>query len=447
MDSFFVHLQSDASWQHYSNNTRTNYRNHLAIPIKVEASEYEVALCEVSYNYNIPYIKKNTLLYKVRTVVEAEGKPKIKVTQYPKISDLKGPNQKSTSRNVYKSILEYAKKENIHIPYAEQIFETKKYRKGSAWVMMIESSMDIISSKELNSTKDIVDDLNIILKNLEMVVEYKETTEDKKTVQEVRFKQNKPPLMATQDVIFYDKLEKHFQIGTEDENYYVEADNNYQLSTIASNEKINIKAGELLCRVYFYTAEAHMPPRSRLGNEEDDKNLRLAGFTPRDLQSLNELITSLNAIHKNFQFKIEKERCVLTAKDTKNSILELNERVQAILGLDFQNDIILPANTTIVLHGKQLPIFNIGARKIYVYADCIQEQRVGDQMAPILRMTDYSGVQDQLEIKKFNNLHYIKCSKDYIDSIRIYLRTEIGEECPLSFGSSSCTLHFRTRRL
>src|SRR3989442_771782 len=104
MDSFFVHLQSDASWQHYSNNKRTNYRNHLAMPINVEANEYEVALCELSYTYNIPYIKKQTVLYKVRTVNEKEGKPSIEVVQYPEISKIKGPDKRTTSRNVNKSI-------------------------------------------------------------------------------------------------------------------------------------------------------------------------------------------------------------------------------------------------------------------------------------------------------------------------------------------------------
>jgi len=433
------------------------------MPINVSANEYEVALCELSYTYNIPFIQKQTVLYKVRGVAEKEGKPAIQVVQYPEISNIKGPNQRTTSRNVYKAILEYAKQNNIHIPYAEQIFQSKNLRKGGAWVMMVESSMDIISTKELNSTKDIVEDLNKVVKQLHMVIEYKETEEEvpvatqenknedaktvKKIVKEVRYKQNKPPLMATQDLIFYDKLEKHFQIGTQDETYYVEAENNYHLSTIASDEPINIKAGELLCRVYFYTAEAHMPSVARLGVEEVDKNLRLSGLTPRDLQSLDELIAGLNAIHKNFQFKIEKDRCVLTARDTRNSVLELNERVQAILGLDFEKDIILPANTTVVLHGKQLPLFEIGARKIYVYTDCIQEQRVGDQMAPILRITDYSGKQNELEIKTFNNLHYVKVSKDYIDSIRIYLRSEIGDDIPLIFGTTSCTLHFREKRL
>ena len=99
------------------------------------------------------------------------------------------------------------------------------------------------------------------------------------------------------------------------------------------------------------------------------------------------------------------------------------------------------------VEGTQKPIFDVGSRKIYVYADCIQDQRVGDQMAPILRILDYTGVDNSLVIKSFTNPHYIKLSKDYVDNIRIYLRTEIGEDLPLTFGTTSCTLHFREKRL
>ena len=68
-------------------------------------------------------------------------------------------------------------------------------------------------------------------------------------------------------------------------------------------------------------------------------------------------------------------------------------------------------------------------------------------MAPILRILDYTGVDNSLVIKSFTNPHFIKLSKDYVDNIRIYLRTEIGEDLPLTFGTTSCTLHFREKRL
>ncbi len=48
MESFYVTLQSDASADYYRTNKRTNFKNHLAIPINVDSRRYEVVLSELS---------------------------------------------------------------------------------------------------------------------------------------------------------------------------------------------------------------------------------------------------------------------------------------------------------------------------------------------------------------------------------------------------------------
>ena len=61
MEDFFVHCVSNASYEHYKDNTMTNFRNHLSAPLNLEDG-YEVALVEVSYTYSRPLIKKGEVL-------------------------------------------------------------------------------------------------------------------------------------------------------------------------------------------------------------------------------------------------------------------------------------------------------------------------------------------------------------------------------------------------
>lgn len=445
MDSFYVHLQSDASWHHYSNNTRTNYRNHLASPINVDGNQYEVALCELSYTYNKPFIKEGTELYRI---LDEQGEvPKSRTVKYDTY-DIKGANQRVTSQYVYKNVLEYAKFKNIHISYADSLINgDPTIDKGKEKVLMLQSSIDILSTKQLTSTKEIVDDLNQSLNNLHINAEYAEEKGENDTIkQDVNIRQNKPWMIVTQNILFYEKVHKHFQVGKEDGYHYDNIQNNYLYYTYASDEKIDIASGELLCNVSFFKAEVHLAKR-QTGHNRIGKHVRHVCTSPKSVHSVEKLIDNLNLGCKDIKFELDKKICKLTVQLEKEGKVLISDRVQAILGLDVNPEKMFPANIPVPIRGKQLPIFDVGSRKIFVYTDFVQDQRVGDQMAPILRMTDYSGNQNELVIKTFDNPHYIKLSKDYIDNIRIYMKSEIGEELPLTFGTTSCTLHFREKRL
>lgn len=447
MDSFYVHLQSDASWRHFSDNTRTNYRNHLAIPINVIANQYEVALAELTYTYNEPFIKADTTLYTVRQADKAAPTGSAKSVRYEaKLYNLRGPNYSYQTRKVAKEALDLAKEKNWHVDHATTRLEPKTGDvRVVTDVLMLEGGFDVIASKKITTTKELVTELNEQLKVLEIQAMYSESYIKTDTIKMVKLVHNKPTIISQQDVVFYDKIGKHLQLGSQDEKFY--AANQYLFTTIAINENLNIEVGEKLCRVYFFKGEIHYPPEVQFKNEKIDHRVRLLCLTPRRIHSVDDLIKRLNAVTPMIQFEMDKERCVVKVQLPKESLLVINDRVQAILGLDIDNETLIPANELITFRGTQSSLFEVGSRKVYAYTDIIEEQRVGDQMAPLLRIVEYNGQNNELVMKNFNNLHYVKVSKDYIDSIRIYLKTEIGEDLPLVFGTTSCTLHFRERRL
>jgi hypothetical protein len=411
-------------------------------------------LSELSYTYNKPYIKKDTKLYAVHKngLKSKEGLIQL---NYPGLIDISdGANQVDTTRTVNNAVLEYAKKHSMHVPAVEILFENPKLRKDNQDIILIESRMDILATTNIKTTKELAKNLNASLKRLEFEVNYKEKTETSeetppvtKKLKHVEIIQKNPPTIAKQNLEFYDPLIKHMQIDEQDEWIYHTDTKFFVWNTIAADETLDIKIGDKLCAVYFYKGEIPLPPKPQRGNEQISKDVRISGTTTESIHSLEQLVTVLNSVHEGIQFRIVNDRCKVSIKLYFNGRILLNERVQAILGLDIDPSKVYVSNAPETVEGTQKPIFDVGSRKIYVYADCIQDQRVGDQMAPILRILDYTGKDNNLVIKSFNNPHYIKLSKDYVDSIRIYLKTEIGEDLPLIFGTTSATLHIREKRL
>jgi hypothetical protein len=92
--------------------------------------------------------------------------------------------------------------------------------------------------------------------------------------------------------------------------------------------------------------------------------------------------------------------------------------------------------------------FNAGQTLMFVYCDIIDLQRIGNEMAPLLRRMIYSSdsKEETITTREFTHLQYANIVPDEIDTIHMYIMSEIGEPIPLSVGSFSATLHIRRRR-
>lgn len=466
MESFYVHLQSDASANHFPSNRRVNYRNHLAVPININSAQYEVALTELSYTYNKPFISKQTILYKIYRL---GGVPK--VTQYPGAFDVIG--QRRHNYTIWKNVLDYAKKNMIHVEEAEETFKISNLPLGNQRMMLIREEMDITAPNDINTTDQLVKLLNDKLNKLDVEVIVQDATRmvtladelpddpsDPPTnaeydtnldaevsvyIKEIRIIQKKPWLIADRQIDILGKAHDHFQMSTQDEHFYDKQNKTYNSISVVSKNPLDIKKGDPIASVIFFRGEIHIAAKYYRG-EQISNDVMLIAETPNDLKNVDELVTAVNRPLPTIKFVITNNRAKLTAQLPFSAKVEFNERLLAILGLDIDSTVLLPKDEIVTIEGTQNVHFELGSKKIYVYTDIIEEQRLGDQVAPILRITEYTGTQDNLEIKDFNQLHYIRPNKDFIDSIRIYLKTETGEDLPLTFGTSSCTIHVRERR-
>jgi len=430
MDSFFVHLHSDASEHHYASNKRGNFRNHLAIPINVDSSRYEVALSELSYTYSYPFIPVRSKLYSF----SATEHPKPKPVFYPVHAKLQGDSTITKSYEEDYDVYEYARRNNRSIDDARREMKRKRQTVSSKKILLQMASMNIHASRDITTMKDLVLELENRLAPLDIRIMLSQHELDTYVL---FVNQSKPHLIV--GISYSNKLHKHFEIDSElSKREYSKTGVYKTVYAFKKDKPINVMNGEMLLTVDFFVGET--PILSQVS--EATRQLATVVKASKNIHKLQDILD-----HMKTPFlagELENGSVVLTASHTHDMTVTFTERVAAILGIDEKYNVY--AGKTKTIKAKQSPIFELGCRKIYIYTDIVQDQRVGDQVAPLLRVTDYTGTENQLEIKDFNHLHYINLKKNNIDSIQIYLRTEIGEDLPLTFGTVTCSLHFREKR-
>jgi hypothetical protein len=90
--------------------------------------------------------------------------------------------------------------------------------------------------------------------------------------------------------------------------------------------------------------------------------------------------------------------------------------------------------------------FKTGQTQLFIYCDIIELQRVGNEMAPLLRVITHEGTHGQITNRTFLHLQYVPVTFDYIEFAHMYILNESGLPPPLTVGSFSATLHFRRKQ-
>lgn len=117
--------------------------------------------------------------------------------------------------------------------------------------------------------------------------------------------------------------------------------------------------------------------------------------------------------------------------------VELTEQLAYILGFDQQ----VVAQTTI---GKFMPDMRGGVSSFHVYAPgLIEPMMFGDVTAPVLRIVNIRGEQDEIIEEQFLAIQYHKLLTKEIAEIFIEIRASNGSLMPFQYGNCCLTLHFK----
>ena len=85
---------------------------------------------------------------------------------------------------------------------------------------------------------------------------------------------------------------------------------------------------------------------------------------------------------------------------------------------------------------------------LYLYADIVERQRVGDALAPLLRtVSDASSRGNEEQVTAyFNQIHYIPLRFGSFESIAIHVADTLGRPVRFLFGEITVKLHFRRKK-
>lgn len=77
--------------------------------------------------------------------------------------------------------------------------------------------------------------------------------------------------------------------------------------------------------------------------------------------------------------------------------------------------------------------------KLYIFSDLCSDSHVGNNYLPLLRIVQHSS--------SFKNPYFIPVPRDFVDRIRVYIRTEKGEIPSFVPSQLRCTLQVRQKHV
>ena len=141
----------------------------------------------------------------------------------------------------------------------------------------------------------------------------------------------------------------------------------------------------------------------------------------------NETFNNHNQVELNYDSKILNDDLIIVSNKLANMF--------------FGNDKgIIKRNKAYLVDSSVSPL-----NYALVYTDIIENQIFGDVIKPILKIIPIKSYNDSEVVTFFDNLHYVKLSKDSISTINIQIRDLFGEQIKFQnkFSFVIVKLHFR----
>jgi len=102
--------------------------------------------------------------------------------------------------------------------------------------------------------------------------------------------------------------------------------------------------------------------------------------------------------------------------------------------------------TTVVAKYMMVPLPSFH-EAIYVYSSIVEDQVIGNTMAPLLRIVDIQGKHGDIICKTYDSPHYVPVLLKDIVQIEINLKTDMNEFLLFKFGKVVVKLHVRRKNV
>ena len=453
MDSsnFYVHLQSNSSPAFFPNNKITDFRNQLAAPMKIDPTQYEVALAQCSYVFNPPYIKAGTYLGEVTA---AQDIIKGEITNYHSEYSTLIPNYHHSKR-VIKNFIAHedaikhyvdSRGQNIsklkdhshNFDPDKELFEIREDTRTHIYLLpdSIKSRSKI--TELINSHLKFYDLELKIAENGGWVIDgIKQTSivsvKFHKDICKLYWSYHEGEICGGSDII-----DPEYAIIEQDQELFT----------------IKLFVHRRLILPYHSTLKTTIA-RGKVNNvrliSKNQNNVSkymweatYGLWSTRDCYNISELMEELTDNLPGCEFKIMNNLCHISLTDYLDKF-KLSDQIEAIFGTT-ESNVSVNSNGKKQIIGKFRPFFGHGQQKMFIYADIVEDQFIGGQVAPILRIADYKGEREKTTTQEFEHHHYVSLKNIPMDQIHMYIRSETADHLPIELGSFSATLHFRRRQ-
>lgn len=100
---------------------------------------------------------------------------------------------------------------------------------------------------------------------------------------------------------------------------------------------------------------------------------------------------------------------------------------------------------TLNRYSTKPPSIGFDIQTMYIYCNIVENQIVGNTLAPLLRIIDIQGDFKNVVNKTYDDPHYIPVLIKDMTAIEINIKTDMNEFIPFEFGKVVVKLHFRRR--
>jgi len=437
MDSFYLHLQSNASSRNFKENTLTDFRNEIVPPLELESNAYECALVDVSYVYSEPVIHKGTCLYSVRyprTVfisgekcslseafelhqdIELQEKSLFKVfcAKYASFQDLlKDGFKKSTLAVRYSQFF-------LGLPdWVLGLYDVEGFKGGSydEWMSSIPDTPEFERPK-------------YVLQMHKDIIQFKELTFCRM-----------PFGLCGLIAVDYEEL-GNLSVEYDEDSWLVKLKNEDEFDKKGldgprtETRTLEWDAFKEACGSKWNSHRTSCKPSVEVEFEYYDYILK----EDLDVYKIDKWMMRVLP-------KTKLENGFVKMEMLKNGPLELitlEPIIEEVLGL---TEYIIEKENGKYVKKAAFPFDKQhGSRQIFLYTDLIDFVHVGNTTAPLLRTFKYDGEENrQMVVGEFNHLQYKPIIKETVQEIHIYLRNEMNRPPSIMFGSFAVTLHVRRK--
>ena len=182
--------------------------------------------------------------------------------------------------------------------------------------------------------------------------------------------------------------------------------------------------------------------------ENDKKRTEIFEIKFYAYDSVQDLFTNVNDFMRRksvpITFFYNKSQLKASVNINLPWTIEFSNGLHRELGFKYTRIQATGANTLITANEKIYPQLNT-INALYVYTDIVEHQYVGDEIAPLLRVVSVdnkSNFGDNVNTI-YSSPHYVPVSRNYIETIRVDIRDDTGEQIQFSSGKVLLKLHFK----